>query len=304
MSKKLILLLATGALLFVISPKGYAETTNEADEPENTIDYGDNSSVCQLRVERGYNVRSDHNARSNRCTTFQSVAGRTYGSYTVKVIGSYGSDGNNPQWIKFTSDETKDCPGGAGWAYYRAFNADDVEAMTKGECGRGSVDMGRGYTPPPDRSNGSDVNSTNRNYRFPLDKCYGIKHDGGGGDYGDSRAGGRRTHAGVDYYAPMGTQIYAPCDGQIFDSKSGNVSGNMLRIRCTSGETFTFMHMHTRPPKARNGRVSKGGLVGGVGNTGNARRQHPHLHLEITDKNGRRYDPDRLYPSCNFDSNH
>ena len=96
----------------------------------------------------------------------------------------------------------------------------------------------------------------------------------------------------------------SPCDGEVIASASGNRTGNNITIKCKTGETFRYMHLNNSPPKAKAGKKVKAGtVVGGVGNTGNARRQAPHLHLEYRDKSGRRQDPTvKLWPSCKHDS--
>ena len=69
------------------------------------------------------------------------------------------------------------------------------------------------------------------------------------------------------------------------------------------GDQFKMMHMHSSPQRAAAGKtISKGSVVGGVGNTGNARRQAAHLHLEAV-IDGKRVDPEKMW-DCHFNSGH
>lgn len=286
------------SFLFLMIPHLHAETTDSdmmSTGPEEGETYYAESApmTCTLRAEKGYRIRQGSSTRHSTCSSFER------GSSSVATV--VGQEGN---WIKFTSEETKSCPGGVGYVFYRAFNADDFERYRNGECGRAALDGGR--TPVAPAPAASAVDSTNsRGHRFPLDACHGIKNDGGLGHYGAPRRRGshRYAHTGTDYYAPCGTPARAPCDGRVTGSNYGSVAGNTVIITCNNGDTFKFMHMHARPPKARAGTtVTSGATIGGVGNTGNASRQACHLHTEAI-IGGRRTDPQSLW-SCSGDSGH
>ena len=286
--------------LLYISTSFSETTTSEEDfqnGPEEGETYYANNApgTCELTVEKGFNIRQGPSSQNSRCGTFQSTSERPFGSYKVAVIGVVGN------WIQITSEETKDCPGGSGYSYFEVFNQEDFERLKNGECGRSALDGGR--TRVPDSSSTEVRSINNRGHQFPLDKCMGLKNNGGLGRYGAPRSRGSRRypHSGTDYYAPRGAALRAPCDGVVTSSSYGNITGNAIVIKCNNGDSFKFMHMNGQPAKARSGtRVSSGTLVGGVGNTGNARSQSTHVHLEAI-INSRRVDPQSLW-DCGGDS--
>lgn len=283
---------------FLLAQNAFAETTdsdmmNTGPEEGETYYAGSAPMTCTLRAERGYRIRQGPTTSQPTCNSFRR------GSDSVATV--VGQDGN---WIKFTSEETRSCPGGVGYAFYLAFNDQDFQRYKNGECGRSALDGGR--TPVQPAPTESSVNSTNsRGHTFPLDTCHGIKNDGGLGHYGAPRRRGARrySHTGTDYYAPCGTPARSPCEGKVTSSNYGDVVGNTVVITCNNGDVFKFMHMHARPPKVRQGTtVTSGSTIGGVGNTGNARSQACHLHTEAI-INGRRTDPQSLW-ACGGDSGH
>ncbi|CAO4163679.1 hypothetical protein IHEIED_00213 [Methylorubrum populi] len=97
--------------------------------------------------------------------------------------------------------------------------------------------------------------------------------------------GGRRMHHGQDMAAPGGTAVYSMQAGEVSKiDRNGDVT-----VTHPDGSTKTYRHI--TPGGIRQGqRVEAGGPLGRL-------RQHdprstgPHLHLEATDREGRRYDP-------------
>jgi murein DD-endopeptidase MepM/ murein hydrolase activator NlpD len=87
--------------------------------------------------------------------------------------------------------------------------------------------------------------------------------------------GGR--HEGVDLFAPKGTPIYAPVSGTIerYPNPSG---GEAVRLYGKDGNRYYFAHLDRY---GEGGTVSRGAVIGYVGNTGDARMTSPHLHFEI-----------------------
>jgi murein DD-endopeptidase MepM/ murein hydrolase activator NlpD len=96
--------------------------------------------------------------------------------------------------------------------------------------------------------------------------------------YGAARPGGR-THKGVDLFAPAGTPVVAPADGQVthFEDGLGGLSFGLL----ADDGTFHYGTHLSSYENAGIGRVTAGTLVGRVGNTGNAVTTPPHLHWQI-----------------------
>ena len=102
-----------------------------------------------------------------------------------------------------------------------------------------------------------------------------------GSFYGDSRDGGKRKHEGVDIFAKKGTAVVAPTAGYI--SRVGNTSlgGKVVWLQDSKrGHAYYFAHLDSQAVKAGM-KVTKGDLLGTVGNTGNARFTPSHLHFGI-----------------------
>jgi murein DD-endopeptidase MepM/ murein hydrolase activator NlpD len=97
-----------------------------------------------------------------------------------------------------------------------------------------------------------------------------------------------RFHAGLDFTAPQGTPIYATANGVAkIAGNSGNGYGNHVVISHGYGYETLYGHMYR--VKVRVGeRVSRGEVIGYVGNTGKS--TGPHCHYEVH-KNNQRIDP-------------
>lgn len=100
-------------------------------------------------------------------------------------------------------------------------------------------------------------------------------------DFSDSwsapRPGGRR-HLGTDLFAFKGTPVVAPVGGRLVH-RQGSVAGNAFYLYADDGNLYYGAHLDAYQSKP--GRIERGGRIGTVGNTGNARGMTPHLHLEI-----------------------
>lgn len=97
-----------------------------------------------------------------------------------------------------------------------------------------------------------------------------------------------RLHGGVDYAAPIGTPIPSQSGGRVsFASYGFNGGfGNLVKVKQGIHEHF---YAHMSRIMARVGQsVSKGTILGLVGNTG--RSTGPHVHYEVR-KNGIRINP-------------
>lgn len=97
-----------------------------------------------------------------------------------------------------------------------------------------------------------------------------------------------KFHAGMDFTAPLGSEIYASGDGtveSVLSSKRG--MGNHIIINHGFGYTSVYAHLdsfNVRPGQ----KVKRGDVIGFVGNTGMS--VAPHLHYEIK-LNGSNVDP-------------
>lgn len=94
---------------------------------------------------------------------------------------------------------------------------------------------------------------------------------------------GRKHHDGVDIPAPKGTPIVAVDHGVVIYSDNGiRGYGNML-VLAHGDDVFTVYAHNKKNMVDKGDKVSKGDVIGQVGNTG--RSTGPHLHFEIRVKN-------------------
>jgi murein DD-endopeptidase MepM/ murein hydrolase activator NlpD len=97
-----------------------------------------------------------------------------------------------------------------------------------------------------------------------------------------------KFHAGMDFTAPLGTDVYASGDGtveSVLSSKRG--MGNYITINHGFGYSSIYAHLDSFNVKPGQ-KVHRGDVIGFVGNTGMS--VAPHLHYEIK-LNGVNVDP-------------
>ena len=100
-----------------------------------------------------------------------------------------------------------------------------------------------------------------------------------------------KLHTGMDFTAPVGTEIYATGNGTVVKvEKDGRGYGNNVIINHGYGYQTLYGHMSkfsVRPGQ----KVKRGDLIGSVGNTGTS--TGPHLHYEVH-FNGNAVDPIKM----------
>lgn len=99
--------------------------------------------------------------------------------------------------------------------------------------------------------------------------------------WGAPRSGGRR-HRGADIFAKRGTPVVSAVDGVVWRVGTNPLGGKVIWIVGEGGAAYYYAHLDTWRPGLRAGdRVVAGGLLGTVGNTGNARTTPAHLHFAV-----------------------
>jgi murein DD-endopeptidase MepM/ murein hydrolase activator NlpD len=90
-----------------------------------------------------------------------------------------------------------------------------------------------------------------------------------------------RPHYGVDYAAPLGTDVVATGDGKIIYAKRAPGAGNMIKIKHAFGNVVTkYLHLHKFEEGIRVGKyVEQGQKIGEVGSTGLS--TGPHLDYRV-----------------------
>ncbi len=104
-------------------------------------------------------------------------------------------------------------------------------------------------------------------------------------------------HTGVDFAAPVGTDIIAVADGKIEAANWGASYGTQLVCKVEGGWVI-YAHLSKALVKAGD-KVTKGQHIGESGNTGNS--SGPHLHFEMRDNirwsAGKDIDPAKILAS-------
>ena len=101
--------------------------------------------------------------------------------------------------------------------------------------------------------------------------------------YNDPRDGNRVHHA-VDIMAPRGAAVLSADDGRVLKLRT-NAAGGITVYATDPEERFIYYYAHLdryRPNLAEGMRVARGDTLGYVGTTGNAPKDLPHLHFQVT----------------------
>lgn len=98
----------------------------------------------------------------------------------------------------------------------------------------------------------------------------------------------QHLHTGLDFTAPIGTEIYAAGDGTV---KEVNIEprGYGMHVIISHGFGYETLYAHMSKFAVKPGqKVKRGEVIGYVGNTGTS--TGPHLHYEVI-KNGEKINP-------------
>ncbi len=98
-----------------------------------------------------------------------------------------------------------------------------------------------------------------------------------------------KMHWGMDFSAPIGTEIYATGDGVVKETKPRNSRGYGKYVVIEHGFGYETLYAHMSKINVRKGqKVKRGEIIGLVGNTGSS--SAPHLHYEVF-KDGKKINP-------------
>lgn len=114
-----------------------------------------------------------------------------------------------------------------------------------------------------------------------INPVFGASNKSIGSFYGASRDNGKRSHEGVDIFAPKGTPVVAPTDGYVSRVGTSTLGGKVVWMKDLKRQhSYYFAHLDSQMVQAGS-HVRQGHVLGLVGNTGNAKRTPPHLHFGI-----------------------
>jgi peptidoglycan LD-endopeptidase LytH len=98
-----------------------------------------------------------------------------------------------------------------------------------------------------------------------------------------------RTHAGVDIFAPRGTQVVSATRGIVVSVREGGLGGKQVWVMGPGRERHYYAHLDDWEKGLESGDlVAPGDRLGSVGTTGNARGTPPHLHYGVYGDDGAR----------------
>jgi peptidoglycan LD-endopeptidase LytH len=107
-----------------------------------------------------------------------------------------------------------------------------------------------------------------------------------GSFWGDARDGGKRSHEGIDVFAPKNSPAIAAATGYITGVKQEGIGGKTVWLR-PEGKNYTLYYAHLDKQLVHEGQfLQKGEIIGLVGNTGNAKYTASHLHFGIYTSHG------------------
>jgi murein DD-endopeptidase MepM/ murein hydrolase activator NlpD len=113
----------------------------------------------------------------------------------------------------------------------------------------------------------------------PTPRCYILDN------FGAPRSGGR-THQGTDLLATLGQEVYAIDDGvltsQYVDPGHSTLAGNAWTLTLPDKTYYFYAHLSRfADGLAKGSSVTKGQLIGYVGDTGDPAPGAYHLHFEV-----------------------
>ncbi len=105
---------------------------------------------------------------------------------------------------------------------------------------------------------------------FTMSSGYGIRRD--------PIYGATKFHAGLDFAAKTGTDVFATADGVILEADRKSGYGNCIDV--DHGYNYVTRYAHLSEVLVKQGQeVKRGELIGRVGSTGKS--TGPHLHYEV-----------------------
>jgi murein DD-endopeptidase MepM/ murein hydrolase activator NlpD len=133
----------------------------------------------------------------------------------------------------------------------------------------------------------------NTSYSLPVPRATPVTSPFGVRD-NSMHPGISKNHKGIDYGVPEGSPVYAAADGVVKEVGNGTGWGTFVLLKHADGTTTRYAHLK-QPLVSRGDHVVAGQQIaksgGKPGAPGSGNSTGPHLHFEMTDKNGVRINP-------------
>tara|TARA_R110002020_G_scaffold140350_2_gene311797 strand:+ start:452 stop:1912 length:1461 start_codon:yes stop_codon:yes gene_type:complete len=95
-------------------------------------------------------------------------------------------------------------------------------------------------------------------------------------------------HKGIDIFGPKGEPVVSPVDGSVskINKRDRGKGGRTITILRDDGLSFYLSHLDTVGNFDIGDEINAGQQVGTLGNSGNARGTHPHIHFSVYGPDG------------------
>jgi hypothetical protein len=100
---------------------------------------------------------------------------------------------------------------------------------------------------------------------------------------------GTRWHYGIDMMVGAGNWLFAVKAGKVRNVPNEGAGGNVVYLTGNDGNVYMYAHLLSF--KGTNRTVTRGEVIGYVGQSGNATAPHVHFEIRINGINGTRVDP-------------
>lgn len=88
------------------------------------------------------------------------------------------------------------------------------------------------------------------------------------------------VHKGIDIFAPKGTRVISSSYGLVIFTGNIKLGGNVVAVLGPKWRIYYYAHLQNINAKTFD-LAGKGDIIGGVGDSGNAKGKPPHLHYSV-----------------------
>lgn len=151
----------------------------------------------------------------------------------------------------------------------------------------------------PDGGDDGDKDDNKPTFTFVIDKP--VATDKLGLNFSEDELvfhptqGAWKTHLGIDYLAPAGTEVKAVFDGKVKSIETDGYYGTVMTIEHEEGYVSVYKLLGKDTVKKVGETIKKGDVIGVIGNESTFEvKQGEHLHFELL-KEGKQIDPNLYF---------